>query len=170
MKTLLTISLVLVSAMLIAAPASATVIWDGSGNITTQGYTLSGATAMSYDTENGSPHIGTMYENSSGASSYYSLNNAASELVNATGWTVETRVQTLANNPGYSTDMAWDNFFGFRDNTGGFGLWLYPTEIHVGPGDWSGVTKTLYVSSDYHTIRAVVAPVLLRQISMSMTW
>lgn len=155
MKTLLSSGLAL--AMLITTSATAEVLFDGSGDITGHGYTTVGA-SMTYDHEGDGvtvavSKVGIMYELSYGAVSYYTLDTAATELVNAAGWTVETRAQSLYN------DREWNVFFAARDNTGGFGLFLYPNKIDVQPGDWSGVTSSITgLASDYHTVRAVVAP------------
>jgi hypothetical protein len=164
MRSLATIGMVLAVMFALAVPASATFIWEGSGdptaagNFTTvHGAGMSGTQGYTFD----SPTAGFMQQDTTGYTGAGTYNRfvlsstiAASQLSNAAGWTVETRVQTQVN----SGSDAYAMFFDAEDNVGGIGILLHPTSIDVGPGDFSSST-TLALSDDgYHTIAINVAP------------
>jgi hypothetical protein len=151
----------------LAVPASATLIWNGSGDPASVGYVLSGSAAhailpFQLDTENGVAHPGVAYQDTAAdasASGVYKLlgATASSELSNAAGWTLETRVQTLQN-----TGDFFGMYFDAEDETGGLGILLHSTSIDVYKGDFStyptpGATIALS-DNGYHIIGIQVAP------------
>jgi hypothetical protein len=167
MKTLLTSCAILALVALFTAPASAEVLWDGSGDPTATGnYALvpgsgmSGIEGYTFD----SPSAGFMQQDTSGYSGVGSFNRfmlssakAASELSNAAGWKVETRVQTLANTGDY-----FGMYFAAEDNVGGLALLLHPTSVDVYSADFSTyptpVANISLSDSGYHAFALKVAP------------
>jgi len=157
MKTLLMSVLVVMVALFIAAPASASVIWDGTGSLTSQGYVATSSGAFQWDTENGKANVGTAYQNSDASTiTAYKLQGATanSELSNAAGWNVEARVQTLSGSE-------WGMFMHAEDSVGGIGIFLHPSNIACFKGDWSTYptpAATIALSdTGYHTIAIKVA-------------
>ena len=137
--------------------ASAGVVWDGSGDPVAAGFQLNPAATgepFIFDWCDGQPWTGIAYQNSSAAGSgYYSLPTAASELVRAGGWTVETRVQVKGN-----TGDKFGLIFGVGDDLGGVGMLLHADVIQVYDTTWASVQATIPIDSDYHDIRIQVAP------------
>ncbi len=171
MKTFSTISLAVMLATFVAAPASANVMWDGSGSLIDKGYVLHGNALFSWDTESGVPHVGTAYQNTTigEASGGYSLDGttAAAELDNDVGWKVEWDVQVLQN---YSVSPYGS--FGVcivaEDQVGGVGATLRTDRVNwygagfesfniTGPNYGAVITTMVDMTSGYHKLAVTVA-------------
>lgn len=170
MRTLVAASVVMGLVFLLAVPASATLMWDGSGDPASAGLELAHGTGITgsagwypdheSSASEGGSHVGTMWMNTdaysgTGTWTRYQLPSATAntELVNASGWTVEMRVQTVAN-----TGDGWGAAIDVEDNVGGVGVLLYPDKIDCYKGDWSSSTSISGLSTGYHTLRIAVAP------------
>ncbi len=160
--------------MLIAALgswAAASVVWDGSGDPANYGFTYKSnipgepdgvqPDPFTFDWCNGQACTGIAYQNTSTYSgagvsgAYYSLPTAATELVRASGWSMETRVQVKGN-----TGDLFGLYMGIADDMGGFGLLLRSTDIQVYGSDFGPYPSPLYsipINGDFHDIRIQVA-------------
>ncbi len=153
--------------------SSAGVVWDGSGDPVTAGFEdhmfLPGAEPdgvppdpYTFDYYNGQSWAGIMYQDTSPwtdpneSKAYYSLPTAtaATEMVRANGWTVETRVQVGSNSSLYGVAMVT------VDDVGGLMLFMSPTEILVFDSELTGYptpAATIPITIDFHDIRVQVA-------------
>jgi hypothetical protein len=177
MKTLLTCCVVLATVFALVMPASASFIWDGAGDPALNGFSnLMGIapTGFRYDQENGAAHVGTLYQDtreytSSGSRFGLAAGTASSELVNANGWSMELRQQTISSSGGH-----FGASFVAADNVGGVGVLLCANRIeffsagwdtYTGAGAIDGAVVAKYFDllegesfGDYHAIGIKVAP------------
>lgn len=167
MRALVTISVVLAAALVLAAPALAEIAWDGTGSLEDKGYVLSGGTAngeripFAWDT----PTSGTAVEDTTAAanrSGYYKLSGSGlgSELTNSAGWAVEWRVETLQN-----TGDHFGVYLAAADNVGGIGVLMLPDKVEWFDGAFDAYTGgtndgaliTSAITAGYHTMGITVA-------------
>ena len=176
LMTIVTIVMVLTLSVVMVAPAYAVFSYDGSGDLEAAGFAFStnipGDTgpsdplAWDFDTESGSPQPGILYQDSTPFSgggvsaSDYTLDEttAAAELVNANGWMVEFRTQSLQN-----TGDRFGNFLAVGDEVGGIGILLNPDNYEFYDATFAGYPGNIDLhvtglSSDYHTTLLTVAP------------
>ncbi len=113
MRTILMSIIVVMAALVVAAPASASVMWDGTGSPGTLGFTdYTSASGWSYDT----PAAGTalMDTESMASGSAWGLLGVNSELSNAAGWAVYAGVQVLQNSgDGYGVFLSAGDSVGY---------------------------------------------------------
>ncbi len=160
MKTFLTSILVVMLATLVAGPASASVIFDGTGSLGDVGYTeynnlVPAGSAFSWDTPAGIAHMDSLAWTTIGQSAnYWSLTGAtaAAELSNAAGWAMYAGVEVLQN-----TGDHWSMFWQASDNVGGVGALLRTDRIDWYDTNYASVAISTPVGSGYHALAITVA-------------
>ena len=165
MRSLVTVSLMWALALVVAAPVSAGVLFDGSGNPVSAGFVYDPAGSEYSGFTFDDPFPGVMHENT-GPSQFarwdLAPTTAASELDRSAGWAVQTRFNTVTNAGSYDFGL----YMSVLDGSGGFGLLPRPHVVDVYTGDFASYTgvgtnpdaSINILPGVYHKYRLVVAP------------
>jgi hypothetical protein len=179
MKTMLLSVLVVMAVLFVAAPAMADIIWDGSVDPTTVGYTLlptasspgTGGTLQtpvpflinvsgdSAGTTTATPGISWQNTENVGIGfGYYRADNNG--LTKAAGWQAEFRNQVVLMDSKVPVDY-WGAMFAVSDDAGAVAILETGTSIQVWAGNYASYPNPLAqiaVDSGYHTVTIVSAP------------
>jgi len=127
--------------MLMAGTVNAAMVWD-TGDPLTQGYEVLSGPLAGYTVD--SPAAGLLTQNTTGENtSRYRLTaaNASAELVNASGWFIEWRLNTTSTSGSYGVSVY------ANDSAGGVLLSM----DSGGWGSWNGGSGSY--AAGYHTLR-----------------
>ena len=155
MRKILTSTFVLTLTLILAPAAPAGVVFTGDGSPADVGYVYQDAGSgnpvediFDFDTPSGILHQNAVFEDSG----RWDLPTVTSELVRATGWFIEVRLETLSN----AGSVGQGGTLKAGDDVGG-NFWVFRPDSIAFTDDNFATLLSVPITSGFHTVRGEMA-------------